>query len=1275
MASSMDTDAQQSQFSTSKRPRAYSENSTGALQHDDYTIGWISALPLEMTAAEIMLDHIHQPLPQHHQDGNTYTLGSINDHNVVITCLPKGQYGTNNAATIANDMARSFPHIQHCLMVGIGGGAPKLADVRLGDVVISTEVVQSDMGKMIPNDQFQRTSHPVRPPHSLMTAVSKLQASHNRGQNHMSAILSEGISQLTQYVRPSMLDRLFRNDYHHHHSSEDCNFCDQSQLVTRPTRQNTDPVIHYGRIASGNQVIKDARIRDNLSDELGVICFEMEAAGLMNSSPCLVVRGICDYSDSHKNKKWQEYAAIAAAAYAKELLTSIPPQSPQHWMRRNPQRPKASESISPEAEACLRAMFVTDSSLDREDILDTKGDICKGTCEWILSTDKFQAWDQNPPHLLWISAPPGMGKTYMSVYLSKQFESLSNALYGVTTIFFFCDNNVQTRNTAVNILRSLMYQLISHQRSLINTIIPQWRQLSLQLFQESSFGTLWKLFEDIIAQSCFRTIYCVIDALDECEANSLSFLLRKFERLSQGYSNSSAKLKLVCLSRRYPEKIPEALLQFKKMELDAMPARNKDIRRFVALKALELSQKKRLSHETRYRLQETFLRKSQGTFLWVGFMAHDLGGKRLLDFEASLEMLPAGLDAVYERILQRIDFENNAVIQGILYWIVVAMRPLTIPELCEAVDLKSTGFLTREQLCIELIESCGHLLQITDVAPQENYISTHSDFDVMSEIIFEPESGKYNKDNSYSHSLQDKRTQTVTFLHQSAKDYLITFRRRFGSQIPGLAHPQLHELASVTLIQYLEKISSHAVNQWKESEDTANYLPLTNYAVENWHLHFKELEDTTQVMKQCAIFFGKDSKVRHTWQKLYDFNEAGQESPPIPLLHLSAILALNNLAEWCLKRDGEHDIESEWFKQTALIVAIEMRQDYIATLLLDAGADAVGRGSSSMNALEMAVSYCNKHVLKHMAQSESCSQWLKWRVSMTDCGLLDRAIVHGNVDACRFLIEDLGWDLDWQDGTFGRSALTSALRGGHFELAGVLIKEYNVLMGNHSEILQVAVSSGPCAGGFKQLVRFLVDHCAVDINATDKEGHNALCATFNHHSSDPFHAKTLLEFGCNPDQPDRQGRTPFHCLAKGLSNIGFSRFPDYLQLLVSKSERGINQVCSKGQTVLHHLMETSIRASYLESEPEAVKVLLDLGADRHIRNSEGLTALEIFCSAAEPSKEKFEVLGEFFWKALNQVIELLQDYSTVPKPCSAMVKHLGKPGGNAEGSETCKGRL
>ncbi|KAI9037125.1 uncharacterized protein KD926_000842 [Aspergillus affinis] len=96
------------------------------------------------------------------------------------------------------------------------------------------------------------------------------------------------------------------------------------QLVDRKARVTDEPVTHYGLIASGNQVIKDAKKRDFLAQSMDILCFEMEAAGLVDQLPCLVIRGICDYCDSHKHKGWQGYAALTAAAYTKELLSVAP---------------------------------------------------------------------------------------------------------------------------------------------------------------------------------------------------------------------------------------------------------------------------------------------------------------------------------------------------------------------------------------------------------------------------------------------------------------------------------------------------------------------------------------------------------------------------------------------------------------------------------------------------------------------------------------------------------------------------------------------------------------------------------------------------------------------------------------------------------------------------------------------------------------------------------------------------------------------------------------
>jgi hypothetical protein len=118
---------------------------------------------------------------------------------------------------------------------------------------------------------------------------------------------------------------LFQADYHHVGNDENCDECDMNKLVERLPRTSPNPGVHYGTIASANVVIKDGITRERLREEFGCLCFEMEAAGL-NNFPSIVIRGISDYSDSHKNGTWKRYAAATGAAYAKELLSIVPPE-------------------------------------------------------------------------------------------------------------------------------------------------------------------------------------------------------------------------------------------------------------------------------------------------------------------------------------------------------------------------------------------------------------------------------------------------------------------------------------------------------------------------------------------------------------------------------------------------------------------------------------------------------------------------------------------------------------------------------------------------------------------------------------------------------------------------------------------------------------------------------------------------------------------------------------------------------------------------------------
>ena len=315
-----------------------------ALENDEYTVGWITALALEAAAAEAMLDVEHEePQWQHENDQNNYTLGSIGKHNVVIVSLPE-LYGPTAAATAVNQMLSTFKSIRIGLLVGIGGGIPNLEsghDIRLGDVVVSKPhdtyggVIQYDFGKTTAGGIFEPKGSLNSPPRVLLNAVNKLRRTHLRFPSRVPNILREMWATNQLMVEPSQggpsylyqgseNDRLFQPNYKHKNNAKTCEQCDEEREIKRSLRKSQDPYIHYGTIASGNQVIKDGEIRDKLGKDC--LCFEMEAAGLMNDFPCIVIRGICDYADSHKHKRWQNYAAATAAAYAKELLQVTPAQ-------------------------------------------------------------------------------------------------------------------------------------------------------------------------------------------------------------------------------------------------------------------------------------------------------------------------------------------------------------------------------------------------------------------------------------------------------------------------------------------------------------------------------------------------------------------------------------------------------------------------------------------------------------------------------------------------------------------------------------------------------------------------------------------------------------------------------------------------------------------------------------------------------------------------------------------------------------------------------------
>lgn len=313
---------------TSHSPKTYLRNPR---RYHDYTVAVICVLDFEVLAVQSMLECEHDALPAAKGDRNAYILGELSGHNTVLTWLP-GTQGKSAAARVVTDLERTFPSARLRLLVGTAGGVPSCG-IHLGDVVVSmpasqsTGVVQYDLGKRM-HDRFVPKGLLYPAPEILTASATSMKNNQTTRFNKIDGILSKLFRRkpaFLKFKRPlSATDILFNADYLHKDDQTTCDKCNKEYMIDR--REARDKArVHYGLVASGDQVLKCAKIRDDIAHERSeILCFEMEAAGIQTGSSCIVIRGISNYADSHKNDTWQYYAAAAAAACAKELLEIVP---------------------------------------------------------------------------------------------------------------------------------------------------------------------------------------------------------------------------------------------------------------------------------------------------------------------------------------------------------------------------------------------------------------------------------------------------------------------------------------------------------------------------------------------------------------------------------------------------------------------------------------------------------------------------------------------------------------------------------------------------------------------------------------------------------------------------------------------------------------------------------------------------------------------------------------------------------------------------------------
>ncbi|KAL3481918.1 hypothetical protein BJX99DRAFT_243296 [Aspergillus californicus] len=986
--------AQTSLLPSLKRQKTSHYNSLPSLHYDNYAIAWICALPIEMAAARAMLDEVHNALPPYADDSNTYVLGSIAQHNVVIACLPADQYGTNNAAHIVTNLKRTFPLIRAGLMVGIGGGVPSKVDVRLGDIVVGTRVMQYDLGKMVGDGQLHRTSIPKGPQQLLGTAVSSLQAKHELEPSRIPSILQQKLGGHSEYARPNLPDRLFQATYVHSSSIASCDACDDSKLEQRRRRISDNVVIHYGAIASGNQVMRTGIIRDRIARQLDVICFEMEAAGLMDILPCLPIRGICDYSDSHKNDEWQRYAAAAAAAYARELLEVVPVAAAPARIDRisNHHRQCSSHEQHERRQHLLE-------SLRFEQINSRKSTIKTAhakSCQWFLSHPGYKAWldpEQLKQHhgFLWISGKPGAGKSTIMKFAHSKIKSKACYKHTVTASFFFNARGEHLEKSIPGMYRSLLLQLLEGYPDL-QVVLDNFDLVPLNQNGCPSLNVLKSLFDNAVTALGQRPFTCFVDALDECDEQQVVDMVLYFEELAEKSTSKGVPLRICFSSRHYPYITIQRGIQ---LILEDQPGHAEDMAVYVSNR-LQIRDPILIEE-----LRPQLLVKAAGVFMWLVLVVDILNKeyrKGGLALRKRLAEIPSGLSELFRDILRR-DNENMEDLLLCILWILYAKRPLQPKEFYHALwsGLSLKGLVDPE---------------IPDVSFRDD------NDNIYNKCVISSSKGLAE--------ITKSQKPTIQFIHESVRDFLIKDKGLLelwpdlGLDSESPSHETLRQSCSL----YMNRTSGLAAisKQLAEADpkghmEISKEYPFLEYATQHVLDHANAAAKSVPQDKFLSEFpVSQWINASNIFEKF----KVRRYSPDTSLFYLLAEKGLSELISTRLRDDQHIHVFGGRYKYPLFAALANCNRDAAAALLMSPSRFCDGVDiTKGLNHRQDLIDYANRTPLSWAAQEGRAGivkLLLQTGISLNEMDLdgqtpLIQASQHGHEAVARLLI-DKGADVN-----------------------------------------------------------------------------------------------------------------------------------------------------------------------------------------------------------------------------------------------------------------------
>ncbi|KAI3587249.1 hypothetical protein IWW34DRAFT_839505 [Fusarium oxysporum f. sp. albedinis] len=796
----------------------------------DYTVGWICALTIEGVAAMAFLDQkLEAPAFQAKNDANNYKYGKVKDHNVVIAVLPKGEYGNSPATRVANDLRRSFPNIRIGLLVGIGGGAPSTKhDIRLGDVVVSipkggqSGVFQYDYGQAIQDENFKLTRILDQPPQLLRTAVASLEIDHMMDGNGLESMITEVLDKnprlMDQFGRPpNSTDILFQPTVKHS-KGDTCKLCKPTpnNVIERKPRKNEKLLVHFGTIASADTLVRDALFRDNLASKYDVLCFEMEAAGLMNGFPCLVIRGICDYADSHKNDLWQGYAAMAAAAYAKQLTSLIRHEELAQETKLSELQTqinkiaRTAEDVRSQQEK--EEQFEILSWLSQADFGQQQSETLRmwqqGTLQWLLESHEYQKWIREKGEILFCPGIPGAGKT---VAISAVIQDLTQRFSGGTDIglaFIYCSYTQRHNQHTIGLLASILKQLCQFR----NVIPDDLKELYIEHRKQNTTPQYKQILRVLKSQFGFYSrVMVVVDALDEWQRPPDDAFNLLDELLSL---HNESHINLFVTSRF----VPTISNRFQNYPSLPILASQSDISQYISNYNWPSSSLVYENPGLQEQIKSYISQGSKGMFLLAQFYLRSLEDKttpkELTDAlklyqdradrkenDQNFDMLAEAYDEVMVRInRQNANFKRRA--HQILSWVCYAEQQLYVKELQAAIAVKENQ--------VEVDE--------LDLCPINLLLSACCGIVVISEA-----------------------SETIQLVHYTAQDY---FLDRKGQWFPhGQSYLAKQCINYLSLQKFQDKLpdTTDLVRLW--TDDPLDRIALFEYAARNWGHHVRNTED------------------------------------------------------------------------------------------------------------------------------------------------------------------------------------------------------------------------------------------------------------------------------------------------------------------------------------------------------------------------------------------------------------------------------------------------